>query len=716
MSKYRQSATGVSSNTAVKAVTAVQDTLRRMGSTDFVRKGALAMETWDDTTRQEVTSSVQRLRTTLESLDANYTSAQTEAAEIAAVAAADPVAAMSTKVSPATDSVFHTDESGVEAVGLEEYDETQNRNVTTHAVVYNLEASRQDEFGEAWYPTVTVAPDEPGYRVEIELVGIFDSIRRDTTGNADNWERRNVLFGLRDPEILKNNETEIIPVHRVASASKFVDTALLPTWSATQGKETFQTSALKFDETINLLSISQTDALLATGASDSQDTLDTAVVLKDLYLQVTKPAAGGDPAVNEVIKFDVSALPTSVFVNDQQSNQRGMVVNFTTKDLQINKNVKTVGGSASVVLASVISGGWEVRLTVDVNGRVGLWNGEIRLSETGIRVDRILNASGQVYAASQIGVGHPAKAILDLFTDAKLVGWFVSSRRQNHGRRQLGRLVDSQKFAEAFEVPLLSPIATVRPPQNANNEETASAIARLVQITNVMASNAAVDALFTYSSTLAQYVSLQSTGVEGPALRNVARYLVTPVHKQTVLDVTDFTDSVRSQDRAADIRAGLINVLRNDVWAAYRDSNLAAARQGVNGQSAGLPTVLLGADMVLANWLMFDGELRTLGGEFKLRVVTTPNKRMTGKIFVTFLDEQAASSGKPYPLGFGNMAWKVQVPLILQTQRNGATNRELSVQPSFRHFNNLPVLLDYTVTGMSELVNARLGLVAVTTP
>lgn len=716
MSKYRQGAQSQSPKITVQAVTAVQETLRRMGSADFVKKSTISMENWDDNARQEVEGSISRLRTALESLEGNFTTAQKEAAEIAAVAAADPVGAMTSKVSPDADAVYHSDESGIDAVGLEEYDETQNRNVTTHAVTYNLEAARQDEFGEAWYPTVTVAPDEPGYRVEIELVGIFDSVRRDTTGNPDNWERRNVLFGLRDPDILKNNETEIIPVHRTASAGKFVDTALLPTWTATQGKETFQTSALKFDESINLLSISQTDALLATGASDSNDTLDVAVVLEKLFLRVTKAAAGGNPAVNEVIKFDVSALPTSVFVNDQQSNQRGMVVNFTTRDLQINKNSKTVGGAASTVLAAVTSGEWEVRLTIDVNGRVGLWNGEIRLSETGVRVDRILAADGTQYLASAIGVGHPAKAILDLFVDAAIVGYSVASRRQNHGRRQLGRLVDSQKFAEAFEVPLLSPIATVRPPQNANNEETASAISRLVQITNVLASNAAVDALFTYSSTLSQFVSLQSRGVEGPALRNVARYLVTPVHKQRTLDVTTFTDSVRSQDRAADIRAGLVNVLRDDVWAAYRDSNLAAARQGVNGQSAGLPTVLLGCDMVLANWLMFDSELRTLGAEFKLRVVTTPNKRMTGKIFATFLDEAAAGSGKPYALGFGNMAWKVQVPLILQTQRNGATNRELSVQPSFKHFNNLPVLLDYTVTNLSQLINDRLGLVAVVTP
>lgn len=712
MSKFRPSRQGSVSKSALAATAAINGVLMTMGRDTIVSKKIIAMESLDDSSRQEIDSSVTHLTAALENLEGEYSNASREAAIIGAQMAADPVGAMTTKTSPEAGVIFHGDAGSVPAVGLEEYDETANRNVTTHAFTYNLEASRQDEFGEAFYPTVAVAPDEPGYKVEIELVGMFDSIRRDTTGNPDNWERRNVLFGLRDPSILRNNETEIIPVHRVTSASKFVDVAELPTVTATQSKEEFQTSALKFDETINLLSISQTDALLATGASDNADTLDTAVVLQTLYIGFSETVSG--TTTYEAYSFNVSALPTSVFVNDQQSNQRGMVVNFQTKELQLNKNTKTTSGSAPSILGAIVTGDWEVRLALDVNGRVGLWNGEIRLSETGLRVDRILNSAGDVYLASEIGVGHPAEAILALFENAKVLGYTVSARRQNHGRRQLGRLVDSQKFAEQFEVPLLSPIATVRPPANATNEDTASAIARLVQITNVMASNAAVDALFEYSATLSSFVSLVSRGMEGPALRNVARHLVTPVHVAKTIDVTDFIDSVRSQDRAADIRAGLVNVLRDDVWSAYRDSNLSAARAGVSGQGAGLPTVLVGCDQVLANWLMFDGDLRTLGAEFKIKVVSTPNMRMTGKIFVTFVDPAEANSGKPYALGFGNMAWKVQVPLVLQTQRNGQTNRELSVQPSFRHFSNLPILLDYTVTGLSQLVNERLGLVAVT--
>lgn len=710
MSKFRPVRAPSAARSTLAAVSAIDTALKQLGRKTVLTKevASLGLESYTDTTRAEVERANTRLRKALEELSGEYSTASKEAAEIGALASADPVGALTTDAPLDSGAAFHKDNQSMDRIAVEEYDESQNHNVTTHAFSYNLEASRQDPFGEAFYPTVTVAPDEPGYRVEIELVGIYDSIRRDVSGNPDDWPRHNVLFGLRDPDILRTNTTEVIPVVRPASAAKFVDAAVLAPWSTKQDKETFETSALKFGETINLLSISQTDALLATGASDSFDSLDTAVVLKTVYVNVP------NGATNEVYAFNVSALPTSVFVNDQQSNQRNMVVNFLTKDLMIDKNKKTVTGAAPTNLADIVSGGWEVRLGLDVNGRVGLWNGEIRLTQTALQVTKILNAAGEEFLPSEIGAGHAAEDILALFEDATAEGYTVDARRQNWGKRQLGRLVDSQKFAEVFEVPLLSPIATVRPPQNATNEDTASAIARLVQVTNVMASNAAVDALFEYSSTLSSFISLVSRGVEGPALRNVARYLVTPVHKAKVLNVLEFTDSIRSQDRAADIRAGLVNVLRDDVWSAFRDSNLLAARQGVSGQGAGLPTVLLGCDQVLANWLMFDGDLRTLGADFNIKVVSTPNKRMTGKIFVTFVDDTESQSGKPYALGFGNMAWKVQIPLVLQTQRNGQTNRELSVQPSFRHFNNLPILLDYTVTNLSQLVNERLGLVAVT--
>lgn len=711
MSKYRPASGATVSLSVLAATQAIQGVLASQGRDSIISQQSAAMESYTPEVQHEIDSCTHKLNAAMEGLKTVYTPAQREAGDIAKLMAADPINASRTKPAVEQGAVFYADNSGVDAIGLEEYDETSNRNITTHAFVYNLEAARQDEFGEAFYPTVTVAPDEPGYKVEIELVGIFDAVRRDNTGNPDDWPRRNVLFGLRDPDILRTNTTDIIPVHRSASAAKFVAVSganSIATTTAKQDGQEFQTSFLKFNESINLLSISQTDAILATGASDQNDTLDTSVVLQTLLFSIK---VGTD---YEVFKVDVNHLPRSVFVNDQQGNQRGMVLNFETKDIQINKNTKTATGATPTVAAAIRTGEWEVRLALDVDGKIGLWSGEIKLKNSPIKISKILAPNGDEYTAAQAATtGHPAKAISDLFVEPALIGYKVQARRQNHGKRQLGRLVDSQKFAEAFEVPLLSPIATQRPPANGTTEDTASAIARLVQTTNVQASNAAVDALFEYSSTLASFVSLVSRGVEGPALRNVARWLVTPVHVQKTLDVTTFTDSLRSQDRAADIRYGLVNVLRDDVWTAYRNSNLSAARNGVNGQGASLPTVLIGGDQVLVNWLMFDGDLRTLGADFKLKIVSSPNKRLTGKLFVTFVDEDQANAGKPYALGFGNMAWKVQVPFVLQTQRNGSTNRELTVQPAFRHVNNLPVLLDYSVINLSTLVNARLGLVAV---
>jgi hypothetical protein len=47
---------------------------------------------------------------------------------------------------------------------------------------------------------------------------------------------------------------------------------------------------------------------------------------------------------------------------------------------------------------------------------------------------------------------------------------------------------------------------------------------------------------------------------------------------------------------------------------------------------------------------------------------------------------------------------------------SGANNKELTVQPSFRHVTNLPILLEITVTGIPETVDTRVPVAALTTP
>jgi hypothetical protein len=77
---------------------------------------------------------------------------------------------------------------------------------------------------------------------------------------------------------------------------------------------------------------------------------------------------------------------------------------------------------------------------------------------------------------------------------------------------------------------------------------------------------------------------------------------------------------------------------------------------------------------------------------------------MTGKIFLTFGDFSSGMEGAPNPMHFGNMGWKPEMTLVLPLHRNGANSKELTVQPSFIHIVNLPILCEVDVTGISDLV------------
>lgn len=62
---------------------------------------------------------------------------------------------------------------------------------------------------------------------------------------------------------------------------------------------------------------------------------------------------------------------------------------------------------------------------------------------------------------------------------------------------------------------------------------------------------------------------------------------------------------------------------------------------------------------------MVTGDFRTLGNEFEVKVVTTLNTNMVGKIAVSFGQFNGATEGVPNPMHFGNMAYKPELVTVL---------------------------------------------------
>ena len=180
-------------------------------------------------------------------------------------------------------------------LSLEAYDEKENRNAIAYSVAYNMQAARQDEFGEAFFPTVVVTPDNVGFMVSIRLHYVQEEVRRSLSGSVSDFGRKNILKAVVDPTILRNDQTLLMPIVRTGGGSNdstvnFVDPADVAPYSVNFDRQVVTTAPLKIGKKFDLLAISQNEALIAAGVLDQTDAIDSSVRLGAIYVKL---ATGG---------------------------------------------------------------------------------------------------------------------------------------------------------------------------------------------------------------------------------------------------------------------------------------------------------------------------------------------------------------------------------------------------------------------------------------
>jgi len=700
-------------------VSGIQDNLNSNGHT-FVSKsmaaGAMAMESMDPVMAQEVERSISGLNTALEGIVAQHgagfakmTESQRNAGIVAAVISGDigtflrqpiarsVVANESTSFISPQGGDFTTDRP---REALEAYDEKENKNAIVYSVAYNMQAARQDEFGEAFFPTIVVTPDQVGFTVSIRLVSVYNEVRRQISGNVDSFNKRNIIQAVIDPTILKNDQTRMVPVYRDESKAHFVDTALVAPQNILLEEEAITTSPLAVGKKFSLLAISQTDALLETGLQDTTDSIDTAIALSGLYVKL------GNGSGAEVIKFNTLRLPLATFTYSVQGNYRLMQLAFTSSSLLINDKTTNVSGAASTILDPVVSGEYSVRLGVSVSGSVNCELGDTSVFASEVEVVSITDKDGNLLDLAA-GVG---KTLHDLFAGASVIGYDLDARRTNLNRRMRGQLLDTTFYNQVYAVPLRSPI-TVPRPLTIGDANDSSDLAALITATHIRTSNAAVEELLKVEDYLSEYVNANDKmGTTTPEILGVSRFLVKPFFESFTLDIGTVIDSLKSHERAADIQAVLVNKLRDLVYRMYRDSGYKAAADALAGGMAPTPTVIIGTDPVISRYLTVTGDFRTLGNDFNVKIVSTLNQNMAGKIIMSFGVFDGGMEGVPNPMHFGNMAWKPELTLVLPLHRNGANSKELTVSPSFLHVTNLPIMASITVVGLTDVVSKKVAV------
>lgn len=586
------------------------------------------------------------------------------------------------------------------SVAFEEYDQTKieiNRDLT---VTYNLFAARQDEVGELMFPTVTVTPDENGYRILLRLINVQDEVKRDLNGKKADYKRYSLIHAAINGDVLRDVSTDIVPIVKVGAEDKFVDPTLVPNIDYLIKGEVFKTRPYAFGVETDILGLSLAGATLSSGTGDHTDAVNPSVKLHNLYLKIT------DGTDNEVLRFDVRNLPRSNFVQDFEGNTRNIRLNFETAGLVINKNVKKLDGSNSTLLAPIVTGSFSVYIGVKVNGTINTAEGATQIYQTPLEVKGIYDSTGKELASTDSNY----ITIKDLFDGAEFFGYDLVARKTNTNLREIGKLLEVSEKRYAVFTNIGAPLSVVRPLNSQNGEIDGTLVTGLLHATRIKTSNAAIDKLWEIADTLDAYVNNNTVAANTAQLGISFELVRKPYYKRETFKLRESLNTLKSSDRLNDVQAAFANKIRDIAGEMIMETGVNVAADLLFGGNAPKPTVKIATDQRIAQYLFTNADTRYLGEKFDCLIGVSVNEKMYNKIVITV--SYGGQENTPNPLNLGNMVYQPEAVIeVPADQRNGAISRRVSVHPHFDHTFNLPIMAVLDVEELSEGISGNIPLI-----
>jgi hypothetical protein len=584
------------------------------------------------------------------------------------------------------------DVAGADAYSQEAFDETELNSFAAQNIVFNVLASRQDSFAEAFFPTKVVAPSEGGIKITVDRQEVLDYAQHKTDGSGLSVNRRNLIDAFADHRILARPATELVPWAKEdgSNAANFVADSDIASRTMEISGTAVRTRPLKMGRKVNFLGLSQHPGLIDNGILDMTDQIAPGARLKNLYMKLD------DGTAPEIIRFNTEHMTRNQFKKSAEGQGREVVLNFVTSSLPLDANTKTVANAASALLKTQVEDeDVVVRLAISVNGNGNLDSGALDLHASGVRVESVVDAAGEELSLES-GAG---KAVVDRLEalNASVIGYELAARRSNSNWRSTGALIDVTPYTESYAIEPGYPISVLTPTDDTQNGAKISGMINAARVRN---SNNAITTLLNYAEQLEAYTEAMSRGVKTDIL-GAGRHVVRPFFFAGEINVADRVTSISSHERAEDVSRVLVDAIRDAAYRMYRDSNYGPALDLANAGTATKPVLLIGCDAVTARYLNVTADERLLGGEMDYRIVSTNDDRMEDNIFLTFTRERPGSEDG---LSFGVHAYMPELIQRVTTNRGGSTAKNDRVVPRNIHVPVLPVMSRLSVLELKEAI------------
>lgn len=586
-------------------------------------------------------------------------------------------------------------------ISTESFDEKELNKFINYSIVFNVLASRQDEFNAAFFKPLTVTPDEVGYRIEMRIEQVWNGEEHDPTkvGPA-RFSKQPLIDALIHPEVLESNATDIIPAvmtfgtggSATNNKAAFVDDTLVTPKKVKIDDVELLTAPLKIGKSHNLLKLSSIPELIANGLMDEKDSLDSRAALKTVYFKI------GDTAV----KWDVNSLMGTGFYKSPEGNFRGMALNFNSNGFLVTKDIRNVDGTENATLKPIYDAGYEVYFRVRLFGELRVDSGNVDLSAANVTVSHAFKDGVEV--ALDDATLKPLLAALKLEEDdtkIRVIGYDLETRRTNFNLRTRGRMIDSDVVSEQFVIPLRAPISIIKPIVGGDKENPD--IKSLINAARIQANNDGVKTILNFAEVLKSVTSKSHyiSAVDRDAIPGIGRHFLQPCYIEETLHLPDMINSVSSANRLPDIQGGISTKVNEILGRVLAITNYIPVVEQMTGGNPGQITAVIGTDQRLPQYFAIQGDERLFAGRVQHKVVSTANKYMRGKAIMTLTRDNSQEG--PDPFSFGTFLWTSELMVSAQRTIGAATFQQHLVHPRYAHVVNTPIIVVLNITGIEEV-------------
>lgn len=571
------------------------------------------------------------------------------------------------------------------------------------SIEFNMQAARQNPEWEHMFPTVTLDPSDIGMEVDINILYVHQQVRH-TMSRKDNagYKRRNILDSVTDPHVFDDNTIKFYPYFQEGDNASyrefFVPEALHEPTYPISDSHAVRTNPLLFGTAAKpLLSLSAHPGSVGSSTRDETDEFDPRFRLREVFVLVSTAEEDQSKLQGKLVKYSTLNLPKAAFQAAQEGNARTMMLMFRDSRFTIDGAKLDVTDAEIPALAELKNGGYRVTFTMRVNAEVNLQDGIEKYSEANMEILNIVDKDGVEVDMTK----GPGKVVLDTFK-LKVVAYNYDNTLSNANRRSRGTLLDNQVEIERLKTTLQSPITMQRPVNNGGVAPEEDQVANLILAARLRNNAQAGTKLLNYEEALKDVVKAHIHKYDVANIEGVGRWYVHPWYEALDFNADEQIAALKSSDVAGELRSALLNMLRDQITRAYRETRFGPALQAYTKYAVSVPKIGILTDPVIRNWLWQAGDNRTLGEGFEFYIDETYDDRFVDTIRWYFSTTEDSFNA----LHFGAFLWIPELVVTTSMSRDNRIADELTVQPRCEHVVNTPILGRINVLNMHKYIGS----------